>query len=183
LDVTIDAKDPTSVYTILRDKRTDWETALTLTRNSYNIFADTPDTTYFYRFHSSRSTGTGWNINGFENATYDQLVESMTQNFNSTDRLQQIFRAQEILASEVPRVSLYHRQILNVYRDDHFSGWTPVVGWGFHNFYNWANLQEVTAVQNTGYELGTVMIVGLVVIVIVVVAVATVYVLKRRSKK
>jgi peptide/nickel transport system substrate-binding protein len=183
INVYIDAKDPTSVYTTLRNKRTDWETSLNLNRDSYAISMDNSDT-FYYRFHSSRATETGWNIVGYNNPEVDDLVANATLNFNVTDRVQKLWRVQEILAEEVPRVSLYHMQILNVYRDDRVTGWVALPTLGIDNLSTWENIIELRPqTPSTPAIPFEALVIAGIVVVIIIASVITFYFYKKHMKK
>jgi ABC-type transport system substrate-binding protein len=193
-----DTKPSDTVYTTLRENRWDWQTAVASGPRSYQLLLY-PEDMIYYDFNSIRSIYPGFNVAGFNNATFDAISDQMRVNFNKTQMYEQLYQLQEILASEVPMVGLCMRHTLNLYRDDYVTGWVPVTGamylghtsagsqFGINNYYTFESIHEAS--PGISYNRGgTVTDITLILIIVVVVICAaaisvSVYFLRKRRKK
>jgi len=69
------------------------------------------------------------NFIGWNNRTFNDLVERSRQEVNRTLRQQLLKDAQGIVAEDRPYEPLYHRLHHEVYRSDRYSNWTAARGW------------------------------------------------------
>jgi peptide/nickel transport system substrate-binding protein len=93
-----------------------------------------PEMAYFY-FHSSRGVlnhngVSGLNYSGYANPEFDELVRLAQKELDPQARQELLDGLQEILATDLPVMPLYHPRVLSLYRDDHFSGWSAAPGRG-----------------------------------------------------
>jgi len=93
-----------------------------------------PAMAYFY-LHSSRGVlndrgVSGLNYGGYANAEFDELVRLAQKELDENQRQVLLDRLQEILATDLPLIPLYHPSVLCLYRDDHFTGWRATPGDG-----------------------------------------------------
>ncbi len=100
----------------------------------YSISLQEPEMAYF-RFHSSRGSLNngyvlGLNYGGYSNPEYDELAAASLKELNPEQRQILLHQMQDILASDLPQIPLYHPRVLNLYRDDRFTGWSAEPGLG-----------------------------------------------------
>jgi peptide/nickel transport system substrate-binding protein len=93
-----------------------------------------PEMAYFY-FHSSRGVlnhngVSGLNYGGYANPELDELARLAQKELDPGTRQVLLDGLQEILATDLPVIPLYHPRVLSLYRDDHFSGWSVLPGRG-----------------------------------------------------
>lgn len=77
------------------------------------------------RLHS-RPKGSG-NWVRYSNPTVDELTEKLTSTFDLVERRSIAYKIQEIIAEDVPLITLYYRRFPIPYRIDKFDGWFLVV--------------------------------------------------------
>jgi len=92
------------------------------------------------RLHSSAISNP--NYYGFVNATFDQLAEQQSQQFDVEERQETVYQMQEILAHEVPLIVMYFRQSPSVYRTDKLTGWIDDFDAGRGHFWDMINVRE-----------------------------------------
>jgi hypothetical protein len=89
---------------------------------------NTVDPDYLFDLFDSSNAAAGRNYPGFNNATFDQVIERSRAELDRATRRGYIFSAQEALAAARPYDLLYYRQRLEAYRQDHFVNWTTSFG-------------------------------------------------------
>ena len=111
----------------------------TLVRAEFDVVVQTmptsgPETLYSY-FHRSRGVlnngrVTGLNYSGYANPECDDLIRDCQQELDPSQRQALLNQLQEILAVDLPLIPLYYPDVLSLYRDDRFQGWSaqPDVG-------------------------------------------------------
>lgn len=72
---------------------------------------------------SSRSITTSMGSPGYKNEKLAELLEKQQLEFNKEKRKKLLFEIQEILAEEVPEITLYFSVEHDVYRSDKYDGW------------------------------------------------------------
>lgn len=117
-----------------------------------------PDEFVFNLFHSSTAEN-GYNFVGYINPEYDALAESQRGETDPEKRREMIFKAQELIANDVPYVYVAHPSLPQLVRTD---VWDPesvvdAQGIGIQNFWTWINLtpltDQTTIITNTGDDL------------------------------
>lgn len=117
-----------------------------------------PDEFVFNLFHSSTAEN-GYNFVGYINPEYDALAESQRGETDPEKRRELIFKAQELIANDVPYVYVAHPSLPQLVRTD---VWDPesvvdAQGIGIQNFWTWINLtpltDQTTIITNTGDDL------------------------------
>jgi peptide/nickel transport system substrate-binding protein len=93
-----------------------------------------PDDIYLY-VHSSQgdlkgSLVSGRNYGGHASDTVDRTVELLREASEPSSRLRLLRETQAILSSELPWLPLFSPQVLSLYSETRFSGWSPVSGIG-----------------------------------------------------
>jgi len=93
-----------------------------------------PEMAFFY-FHTSRGLlrngrASGLNYGGYANPEYDELASALLKEPDKSRQQQWLYRLQEILAADLPQIPLYAPRVLNLYRDDRFTNWSPQPGQG-----------------------------------------------------
>jgi peptide/nickel transport system substrate-binding protein len=117
-----------------------------------------PDEFVFNLFHSSTAEA-GYNFVGYINEEYDNLAESQRGETDQEARRDLIWRAQELIANEVPYVYIAHPSLPQLVRTDVWDASTVVdaQGIGIQNFWTWVNITPLTdqkaLVTNTGDDL------------------------------
>jgi peptide/nickel transport system substrate-binding protein len=100
----------------------------------HSVALSEPEMAFFY-FHSSRGLPvngrvSGFNYGGYANPQYDQVAEAMQEEQNAGQREALLHKLQQILAADLPHIPLYSAQVLYLYRDDRFVGWSAEPGIG-----------------------------------------------------
>jgi peptide/nickel transport system substrate-binding protein len=100
----------------------------------HNLSLNDPEMAFFY-FHTSRgllNNGhvSGLNYGGYANPEYDEIVSASLKELDPARRQELLYQLQEILATDLPQIPLYHPRVLNLYRHDHFAGWSAEPGIG-----------------------------------------------------
>ena len=86
------------------------------------------DPDYLFSFFHSSNAASGQNYPGFQNATFDQVIEDSRAELDRNTRQSLIFQAQQILADARPYDVLYFRTNIEGYRQDRFVNWTVQSG-------------------------------------------------------
>ncbi len=100
----------------------------------YSLSLQEPEMAYFC-FHSSRGSLNngyvlGLNYGGYANPEYDELAAASLKELNPEQRQTLLHQLQDILATDLPQLPLYHPRVLNLYRDDRFKDWRAQPGLG-----------------------------------------------------
>jgi peptide/nickel transport system substrate-binding protein len=103
-----------------------------------------PDVLLFRPFHSSQNIPGGTNFMGYVNPEYDKLVENQRTEVDVTKRREMVFKLQEILARDVPTITLYHPIEVHAYNKQKFSGHVPMIGYGIYNFWTLTRATPLT---------------------------------------
>jgi peptide/nickel transport system substrate-binding protein len=82
----------------------------------------------------------GLNYGGYANPEYDEVATASQKELDPAKRQEMLHRLQEILAMDLPEIPLYHPRVVNLYRDDHFAGWSAEPGIGLLSRTSIANL-------------------------------------------
>ena len=86
------------------------------------------DPDYLFSFFHSTNAAAGQNYGGFQNDTFDQVIDDSRAELDRTTRQTLIFQAQSILADARPYEVLYYRTNIEGYRQDRFVNWTVASG-------------------------------------------------------
>jgi ABC-type transport system substrate-binding protein len=79
-------------------------------------------------FHSSQRaeiTQGGDNAMGYISKDFDRTIEKASSEMDEEKRREYVYKAQEILAEDLPYINLYAKKIIEVYRNNRFEGWYP----------------------------------------------------------
>ena len=93
---------------------------------------------YLYTlFHSDNNVEGGFNIFGYSNPEFDTLIENEHKELNKEKRRSLVYKAQEIIAEDLPCIPLYCKEMIEGYRNDRFEGWVDMIGgimnrWSFN---------------------------------------------------
>ncbi len=91
--------------------------------------------------HSSEAISGGYNIAGYTNTSYDNIVEQFITETDPVKRRLYAREAQSILARDVPQPPLVHRVITHAYNSNAFENPTFAMGEGLNSFWNWLSLK------------------------------------------
>lgn len=91
--------------------------------------------------HSAQNVPGGTNFPGYSNPEYDKLVEAQRAEVNVQRRREIVRKIQEILARDVPTITLYHPLEVHAFNSRTFSGHVPMIGFGIFNFWTLLNAQ------------------------------------------
>lgn len=117
-----------------------------------------PDEFVFNLFESSTAES-GYNFVGYSNPEYDELAAAQRGETDPEARREAIFRAQEIIANDVPYIYVAHPSLPQLVRTD---VWDPASivdaqGIGIQNFWTWIGLtplgDQTDIITNTGDAL------------------------------
>ncbi|MDQ7849977.1 MAG: hypothetical protein RB148_06860, partial [Armatimonadota bacterium] len=106
-----------------------------------------PDVLLFRPFHSSQDVPGGTNFMGYRNPEYDRLVEAQRTEIDVRKRREIVFKLQEILARDVPTITLYHPVEVHAYNKEKFRGHVPTIGYGIFNFWTLVQATPLYAVK------------------------------------
>ena len=98
---------------------------------------------YFSRFLVSwQDVPGGTNPEGFHNKTFDELARELDATVDRDKQREIIFKMQEILASEVPRLGIYTRYITQIWQ----KGWEGfhLEYWGYASPFTWRYVHHPT---------------------------------------
>ncbi|MEW6398760.1 MAG: ABC transporter substrate-binding protein, partial [Bacillota bacterium] len=95
-------------------------------------------------FHSSQDVEGGANRSGYRNPEYDQLAEAQMRETNPEKRQEYVLKAQELLAEDVPVITLYFKNLRQVYNHDRFSGIVEMPGVGINNIWTFLRAEPKT---------------------------------------
>ncbi|MBC7232735.1 MAG: ABC transporter substrate-binding protein [Chloroflexi bacterium] len=104
-----------------------------------------PEMAFFY-FHSTCGVlrderVSGLNYGGYANPQYDEMVEALQQARDVEEKRELLCKLQAVLAADLPQIPLYVPRVLNLYREEHFTGWSAQPGIGLLNRITIANLR------------------------------------------
>lgn len=103
-----------------------------------------PDVLLFRPFHSSQNIPGGTNFMGYVSPEYDKLVEAQRIEIDAGRRRDLVYRLQEILAHDLPTITLYHPIQVHAFNKTKFSGHVPMLGYGIFNFWTLDGAQPLT---------------------------------------
>lgn len=92
-----------------------------------------PDMFIYAIFHSSAAEVGGNNTSRYINPDYDAIAEAQRTEMDEEKRRELVFEAQEVLADEVPLITLYARDMVHGYNNKRFDDVTIMAGEGIFN--------------------------------------------------
>jgi peptide/nickel transport system substrate-binding protein len=95
-----------------------------------------PDELLTRPFHSSFIQKGGSNFAGYNNPEYDKVVDASKVELDPEKRKKLVFRAQEILARDIPHITLFHKKGVNVYNNKRWKDVVPSLVGGLFNVWN-----------------------------------------------
>ena len=95
---------------------------------------------FFCHSQDTNLNPAGSNAGGFNNGTFDALVNRATVTVDQTTRQNLVKESEGILTNQLPYDTLYYRKDLDAYRNDRWVGWvnTPP---NLYNFYSLVNIR------------------------------------------
>jgi len=78
---------------------------------------------------------TGLNYMGYSNPEYDAVVDAQRAEMNINTRRDLVFKAQEILANDVPAITLYHDSVIGAYNSELWENVLVQPGRGVYNYW------------------------------------------------
>lgn len=103
-----------------------------------------PDELLYRAWHSSGISDGGPNASAYVSAEYDQIVEEQRTTLDQEKRRELVYKAQEILAQDIPVITLLHRREVHAYNKAEFDNWTPMIGRGVWNVWNLLSVEPTT---------------------------------------
>ncbi|MFN3534597.1 MAG: ABC transporter substrate-binding protein, partial [Desulfatiglandales bacterium] len=101
----------------------------------------TLDPDYLRRFFESEAGGhKGDNITGYSSQSFDQLARASSGCMDPEERRKIVCQMQRILSEELPIIPLYNPYVIEVVREDKFTGWVKTLG-GVGNLWSFFNLR------------------------------------------
>lgn len=91
-----------------------------------------PDTFIYSLFHSSQAMEGGSNIRAYISEEFDEVAEAMRTTMDLDERRELAFRAQEILAEDVPSIILYFPEEIQGYNNERWTDIQMVDGIGLY---------------------------------------------------
>ncbi len=131
MDVTVRPLDFHRLIADTRDEPYDFD-AFTLGWSGRIERLD-PDMFLYSLFHSSQAMPGGNNRYGFMHDEYDRLVEQQRTEMDIDARQQLVYEAQDILAEEIPKLTLFFRDEIQAYNHENFEGFLVMPGEGINN--------------------------------------------------
>lgn len=83
--------------------------------------------------HSINAEDGGNNTDKYRNPEFDKIADEQRSEMDPEKRKELVFEAQRILAEDVPRITIYSRDIVQAYNKDKFSNPVNMVGEGLFN--------------------------------------------------
>jgi parallel beta-helix repeat protein len=83
---------------------------------------------YLWAFFHSSNTQVGQNYPGYQNASFDALIDAARETGDYNERKQKVFDAQASICYDLPYDVLYYRTNIEAYRSDRFIGWVVEYG-------------------------------------------------------
>jgi ABC-type transport system substrate-binding protein len=103
---------------------------------------------FLYAFFHSSTAVAGQNYPGYQNASFDAVIDHARQTGDEDERKQDVFDCQATIAYDLPYDVLYFRTNIEAYRSDNFVGWK--VG-STGSIFNWRSISEIR--QPSRYKL------------------------------
>ncbi|ACB85767.1 ABC transporter substrate-binding protein [Natranaerobius thermophilus] len=92
-----------------------------------------PDMFLYSLYHSNQAVDGGNNSSVFKNEKYDELVSKQRAEMDLEKRQELVFEAQEVLAEEVPDITLYYRDEIQGYNNERWEDLPSMAGEGIFN--------------------------------------------------
>ncbi len=102
-------------------------------------------TDFLYAFFHSSTAEAGQNYPGYQNSSFDAIIDEARETGDEDARLSLILDAQAAIAYDLPYDVLYFRTNIEAYRADRFTGW--VTG-SSGSIYNWRSILELRPPSN-----------------------------------
>ena len=103
-----------------------------------------PDIFLYHALHSSNSGETGWNITGFQNPEYDELVEAQRKEMDIQKRQKLVWKAQEVYFEHQPHNILINEDLFFAYNKKTFKDPILAVGNPITNFWSDISFTPIT---------------------------------------
>ncbi len=97
-------------------------------------------TDFLWAFFHSSNTQVGQNYPGYQNSTFDSVIDNARRSGDEDERKKLVFEAQAAICYDLPYDVLYYRTNIEAYRSDRFTGWE--VG-STGSIYNWMSLLNI----------------------------------------
>ncbi len=102
-------------------------------------------TDFLYAFFHSSTAKAGQNYPGYQNTTFDGIIDHARETGDETERMQDVKDAQAAIAYDLPYDVLYYRTNIEAYRNDRFTGWSAgATG----SIYNWGSILNLKPPSN-----------------------------------
>jgi peptide/nickel transport system substrate-binding protein len=103
-----------------------------------------PDELLTRPFHSSLIQKGGSNFAGYNNPEYDRVVEASKVELDPEKRRALVFKAQEILARDLPFIAMYYLKGVHVYNNKRWKDVVPSLEGGLYNIWNFLKATPIT---------------------------------------
>jgi hypothetical protein len=97
-------------------------------------------TDFLWAFFHSSNTQVGQNYPGYQNSTFDVVIDKARSSGDEDERKKLVYEAQAAICYDLPYDVLYYRTNIEAYRSDRFTGWE--VG-ATGSIYNWMSLLNI----------------------------------------
>ncbi|HHU13365.1 MAG TPA: ABC transporter substrate-binding protein [Clostridiaceae bacterium] len=94
--------------------------------------------------HSENADAGGNNTNKYRNPEFDAIADAQRQEMDIEKRRELVFEAQEILAEDVPHITLYSRSNMQTYNKDRFAEVINIPGEGLFNEWTPFTIEPLT---------------------------------------
>jgi peptide/nickel transport system substrate-binding protein len=151
---------------------------------------------YLGQFDSNTNPNPYWSFGEWQNATFNSIYEAQKAEVDINKRKNLIFQLEEILAQELPVMPIWTMSVIEAYRIDTFTNYSPAAGGvsGIYNKVTWltvkpfmapATATTVTAIETTQTSPAVVEVVpawayALIAILVIAVIVLAVYARTRK---
>ncbi|MBI3077177.1 MAG: hypothetical protein HYY85_09405 [Deltaproteobacteria bacterium] len=103
-----------------------------------------PDELLTRPLHSSQIRKGGGNYAGYNQPEYDAAVDAGRAELDVEQRRALIWKAQEIVARDIPHITLFHKKALHVYNKRKWGNVVSIPGTGFFNIINYVEAVPLT---------------------------------------
>ncbi len=124
-----------------------------------------------------------WNDTGWSDPEYDQLYKDQDATLDSQERLDMIYRMQEIFYDQAPAIPFTYSKDLEVHNTDRWEGWVQMPGGNgsVANMWSYLNVQPKQSATQSDSGANTGVIIGVIVAVGVIAVIAAVLIARRRK--
>jgi ABC-type transport system substrate-binding protein len=114
---------------------------------------------FMYKLFHSSQIGPGLhNEAGYQNESYDEIIEAARRELDPMKRRELIWKCQQIIVNDLPINVLYYRDLIEGYRKDKFSRWYQIIN-GIFNKWSLLFIHKRGAQMNLKMQISDVILI------------------------